>query len=94
MIRPTSGARAGAATILTETIHKESTTEKPLEAAGGAPKKSAGGKAPRKQAVPKKNRNTPRSGALKYTPKPKHMRGKKAGYLYPDDPAKRRKNHF
>ena len=47
MIRPTSGARAGAATILTETIHEESTTERPLEAAGGVPKKSARGKAPR-----------------------------------------------
>ena len=68
-IRPTSGARPGAVNILTETIHEESTTERPLEATGGAPKKSARGKAPRKQAVPKKNRKTPGSGALKYTPK-------------------------
>ena len=36
MIRPTSGARAGAVTILTETIHEKSTTERPLEATGGA----------------------------------------------------------
>ena len=95
MIRPTSGARAGAVTILTETIHEESTTERPLEAARGAPKKSARGKAPRKQAVPKKNRKTPGSGGLKYTPKPKHIREtRKAGYLYPDDLAKKRKNPF
>ena len=95
MIRPTSGARAGAATILTETIHEESTTERPLEAAGGAQKKSMRGKAPRKQTDPKKNRKTPGSGALKYTPKPKHIReARKAGFLYPDNPAKGRKNYF
>ena len=89
MVRPTSGARAGAVTILTET------TERSLEAAGGAPKKSAGGKASRKQTDPKKNRKTPDSGALKYTPKPKHIReARKAGFLYPDDPAKGRKNCF
>ena len=49
MIRSTSGARAGAASNLTETIHEESTTERPLEAAGGVPEESARGKAPRKQ---------------------------------------------
>ena len=77
MIRPTSGARAGAVTI-----HEESTNERPLEAAGGAPKKSTRGKAPRKQTDPKKNRKTPGSGALKYTPKTKHIReARKAGIL-------------
>ena len=89
IIRPTSGARAGAAAVLTETIHEESTTERPLEATEEVPKKSARGKAPRKQTDPKKNRKTPGSGALKYTPKPKHIReARKAGFLYPDNPAK------
>ena len=46
LIRPTLGACPGAAAILTETIHVESSTERPLEATGGAPKKSTGGKAP------------------------------------------------
>ena len=95
MIRPTLGTRAGAATILTETIHEESTTERTLEAAGGVPKKSARGKAPRKQTDPKKNRKIPGSGVLKYTPKPKNIReARKAGFLYPDNPAKGRKNCF
>ena len=86
VIRQTSGARAGAVTVLTETIHVESTTERPLEATGGAPKKSVRGKAPRKQADPKKNRKTPSSGAISYVPKPKHIReARAAGYLYPDD---------
>ena len=82
------------ATVVTETIYEES-TERPLEAAGGAPKKSTGGKAPRKQTDPKKNRKTPGSGALKHTPKPKHIQEvRKTGYLYPDDPKKKRKTHF
>ena len=46
IIRPTLEAHPGAAVILTETIHVESSTERPLEAAGGVPKKSTGGKAP------------------------------------------------
>ena len=66
VIRPTLGAYPGAATILTETIHVESSTERLLEAAGGAPKKSSGEKAPQKQAIPKRNRKTPGSGALRY----------------------------
>ena len=95
MIRTTARARMDQATVVTETIYEESTTERPLEAAGGAPKKSTGGKAPRKQTDPKKNRKTPGSGALKYTPKSKHIKEvRKAGYLYPDDPKKKRKNHF
>ena len=89
------GAHPGAAAILTETIHVESSTEKPLETTGEAPKKSTGGKAPGKQAIPKKNRKTPGSGALKYIPKAKHIReARKAGGLYPDDPDKGKKNHF
>ena len=95
IIRPYSGARPGAAAVFTETIHEESTMERPLEATGGAPKKSTRGKAPGKQTDPKKNRKMPGSGALKYTPNPKHIReARKAGFLYPDDPAKGRKNHF
>ena len=95
MIRPTAGARRDQATVVTETIYEESTTERSLEAAGGAPKKSAREKSPRKQAVPKKNRKTPGSGALKYTPKPKCIKEmRKAGYLHPDDPKKKRKNCF
>ena len=95
VIRPTSGARSGAVPVLTETIHVESTTERPLEATGGAPKKSTRGKAPRKQPVPKRKRKTPGLGALSYVPKPKHIReARKAGFLYLDDPEKGRKNHF
>ena len=48
VIRPTLGAHPGAAAILTETIHVESSTERPVETTGGAPKKSVGGKAPQK----------------------------------------------
>ena len=85
IIRPTLVACPEAAVILKETIHVESSTERPLEAAGGAPKKSTGGKAPQKQAIPKKNRKTPGSGALRYLPKAKHIREvRKAGGLYPD----------
>ena len=95
VIRPTLGAHPGAAVVLTETIHVESSTERPVEATGGVPKKSAGGKAPQKQAIPKKNRKTPGSGALKYVPKPKHIReARQAGGLYPDDPDKGKKNCF
>ena len=93
VIRPTLGAHLGAAVILTETIHVESSTERPVEATRGVPKKSIGGKAPQKQAIPKKNRKC--SGALKYVPKAKHIREvRKAGGLYPDDPDKGKKNHF
>ena len=95
IIRPTLGACPGAAVILTETIHVESSTERPLEATGGAPKRSTGGKAPRKQAIPKKTRKMPGSGALRYIPKAKHIREvRKAGGLYPDDPDKGKKHHF
>ena len=95
IIRPTLGACPGAAAILTETIHVESSTERLLEATGGAPKKSTGGKAPQKQAIPKKSRKTPGSGALRYIPKAKHIReARKAGGLYPDDPDKGKKNRF
>ena len=95
VIRPTLGVHPGAAAVLTETIHVESSTERPLEAMGGAPKKSTGGKAPQKQAIPKKNRKTPGSGALRYIPEAKHIReARKAGGLYPDDPHKGKKNHF
>ena len=93
IIRPTLGAHLGATAVLVETIHVESSTERPLEAVGGAPKKPARGKAPRKQAAPKKDRKTPGTRALRYTPKSKHIReARKAGYLYPDDLAKGRKN--
>ena len=82
VIRPTLGAHLGAAMVLTETIHVDSSTERPVEATGGAPKKSTGGKAPQKQAIPKKNRKTPGSGALKYVPKAKHIREvRKAGFI-------------
>ena len=74
VIRPTLGACPGAAAILTETIHVESSIERPVEATGGTLKKSAGGKAPQKQAVPKMTRKTPGSGALKYVPKAKHIK--------------------
>ena len=95
VIRPTLGAHLGAAVILTETIHVESSTEGLVEATGGTPKKSVGGKAPRKQAIPKKNRKTPGSGALRYVPKAQHIKEvRKAGGLYPDDPEKGKKNHF
>ena len=94
VIEPTLGVCLGAAVILTETIHVESSTER-LVKATGAPKKSVGGKAPQKQAIPKKNRKTPGSGALKYVPKAKHIREvRKAGGLYPDDPDKSKKKHF
>ena len=66
VIRQTLGACPGAAVILTETIHVESSTERLVEATGGAHKKSVGGKAPQKQAIPKKNRKTPGSRALRY----------------------------
>ena len=46
VIRLTLGAHLGAAAVLTETIHVESSTERLVEATGGAPKKSTGGKAP------------------------------------------------
>ena len=95
VIRPTLGACPGAAAVLTETIHVESSTERLLEAMGGAPKKSTGGKVCQKQAIPKKNRKTPDSGDLKYVPNAKHMRQmRKVGGLYPDDPDKGKKNHF
>ena len=45
--------------------------------------------------MPKKNRKTPGSGALRYIPKAKHIREvRKAGGLYPDDPDKGKKNFF
>ena len=90
IIRPTLGAHPGAAAVLTETIHIESSTERPLEAGAKAPEKLAGAKAPRKQATPKwKERKTPYSGALRYVPKAQDIKeAKGAGYLYPDDPIK------
>ena len=94
IIRPTLGAHPRAAAILKETIHVESSTERSLEATG-APKKSTGQKAPQKQAIPKKNRKTPGSGALRYISKAKHIREvRKAGGFYPDDPDNGKKNHF
>ena len=74
VIKPTLGACPGATAILTETIHVESSTERLLEATGGAPKKSVGEKEPQKQAIPKKNRKTPGSGALRYVPKAQHVK--------------------
>ena len=103
VICPTS---VEAATVLSETIHVESNIERPLESAGGkaprqsaggkAPKQSTGGKAPRKQATPQqKGRKTPGSGSLRYVPKEREIReARAAGYLYEDDPEKKRKNHF
>ena len=95
VIRLTSGAQQKAAVVLTETIHEENIEEPSQKPTGGAPKKTAG-KAPRKQADPKKkNRKTPGTGALKYTLKSLHIReARAAGYLYPDDPEKGRKNRF
>ena len=94
IIRPTSGARSGVATVISETIEEEDVV--PTKVTGEAPsKKLKAGKAPRKQADPKKNRKAPGSGALKYTLKPKHIRQARAtGFLFPDDPRKKRRNHF
>ena len=94
VIRPTS---VGAATVLSETIHVESNIDRPLKSMGGkAPKQSTGGKAPRKQATPQqKGRKTPGSGSLRYVPKERDIReARAAGYLYEDDPEKKRKNCF
>ena len=89
-----SGARPGAASVLTETIHEENIEEPLQKPTGCAPKKTAA-KVPRKQADPKKNKKTPGTGALKYTPKSWHIReARAAGYLYPDDPENGRKNRF
>ena len=97
VIHPTSVSCPGAAAVLSETIHVESNIERPLESAGGkAPRQSTGGKAPRKQATPQqKGRKTPGSGSIRYVPKEREIRKARAAvYLYPDDPEKRRKNHF
>ena len=90
-------ASVGAATVLSETIHVESNIERPLESPGGkAPRQSTGGKVPRKQATPQqKGRKTPGLGSLRYVPKEREIREARAsGYLYEDDPEKKRKNHF
>ena len=106
VIHTTSVSHPEAATVLSKTIHVESNIERPLESAGGkaprqsargkAPRQSTGGKAPRKQATPQqKGRKTPGSGFIRYVPKEREIReARAAGYLYPDDPEKRRKNHF
>ena len=106
VIHPTSVSHPGAAAVLSETIHVESNIERPLESTGGkaqrqstgakAPRQSTGGKAPRKQATPQqKGRKTPGSGSIRYVPKEREIReARAAGYLYPDDPKKRRKNCF
>ena len=77
-----------------ETIEEEDVI--PREVTGEAPsKKLKTGKAPQKQAEPKKNRKTPGSGALNYTTKPKHIREAGAArFLLPDDPKKKRMNCF
>ena len=75
----------------------ESNIERPLESTGGkGPGQSTGGKAPRKQATSQqKGRKTPGSGSLRYVPKEREIReARAAGYLYEDDPEKKRKNHF
>ena len=75
----------------------ESNIKRPLESTGGkAPRQSAGGKAPRKQASPQqKGRKTPGLGSLRYVPKEREIReARAAGYLYEDDPEKKRKNCF
>ena len=94
VIRPTLGARPGVTTVILETIEEEDVV--PTKVTVEAPsKKLKVGRAPQKQADPKKNRKTPGSGALKYTPKPKHIReARAAGFLLPDDPKKKRKNCF
>ena len=94
VIRPTLSARPGVATVISETIEEEDVTLR--EVTGEAPsKKLRAGKAPQKQAEPKKNRKTLGSRALKYTPKPKHIREARAArFLLPDDPKKKRKNQF
>ena len=57
------------------------------------PKQSTKGKAPWKQTTPK--RKTPGTGSVRYIPKAKDIKAaREAGHLYPDDPAKKRKNHF
>ena len=97
VICPTSVSHPGAAAVLSETIHVESNIKRPLESTGEkAPRQSTGGKTPRKQATPQqKGRKTPGLGSIRYVPKEKEIReARAAGYLYPDDPEKRRKNHF
>ena len=106
VICPTSVSCPGAVAVLSETIHVESNIEKLLESTGGkasrqsaggkAPRQSTGGKAPRKQATPRqKGRKTPGLGTLRYVPKEREIKkARAAGYLYPDDPEKKRKNHF
>ena len=106
VICPTSVSCPGAAAVLSETIHVESNIERPLESTGGkaprqsaggkAPRQSTGGKAPRKQATPQqKGRKTPGLGSIRYVPKEREIReARAAGYLYPDDSEKRRKNCF
>ena len=97
VILPTSVSHPGAAAVLSETIHVESNIERPLESTGGkAQRQSTGGKAPRKQATPQqKGRKTPGSGSIRYVPKEREIsEARAAGYLYPDDPKKRRKNHL
>ena len=60
------------------------------------PKQSTGRKVLRKQATPQqKGRKTPGLGSLRYVPKEREIREvRAAGYLYEDDPEKKRKNHF
>ena len=95
VIRSTLGAHPGVAAIWKEIIHVKSSIKRLVEATGGTLKKSARGKAPRKQAVPKTTRKTPGSGALKYVPKAKHITdARKAGRVYHDDPEKDKKNRF
>ena len=97
VIHPISVSCPGAAAVLSETIHVESNIERPLESAGGkAPRQSTRGNAPRKQATPhQKGGKTPGLGSIRYVPKEREIReARAAGYLYPDDPERRRKSHF
>ena len=76
---------------------------KDLKSAGGKAPKSAegkplklsvGGKVPRKQVAPQK-RKTPGSGSIWYIPRRRDIQeANEAGYLYADNPTKKRKNYF